>query len=186
MPPKVKVSVEEIINGAVELVRREGADTLNARALAGVLNCSTQPIFSNFRSMDEVKEAVLERAISICNDYTTREVESGVYPVYKASGMAYIRFAKEECELFKLLYMRDRKGELATKEAPLFDQMGTLVQTNTGLGFDKARLFHLEMWAYVHGIAVMFATGYLNLDWELVSQMLTDSYLGLKKQYEME
>ena len=186
MPPKVKVSVEEIINGAVELVQREGADALNARALAGVLDCSTQPIFSNFRSMDEVKEAVLERAISICNDYTTREVESGIYSVYKASGMAYIRFAKEECELFKLLFMRDRKGELVTKEAGFFDRMEAVVQKNVGLETNKARLFHLEMWAYVHGIAVMFATGYLNLEWELVSQMLTDSYLGLKKQYEME
>ncbi len=186
MPPKVKVSGEDIINAAVELVQREGADALNARSLAGVLNCSTQPIFSNFRSMDEVKESVLERAISICNEYTVHEVESGLYPVYKASGMAYIRFAKEERELFKLLYMRDRKGELVTKEAPLFDQMEVVVQGNTGLETDKARLFHLEMWAYVHGIAVMFATGYLNLDWELVSKMLTDSYLGLKKQYETE
>ena len=186
MPPKVKVSYEDIINSAVELVRRDGVDALNARALAGALDCSTQPIFSNFKSMDEVKDAVLEKAISLCKEYTTREVESGVYPVYKASGMAYIRFAKEECELFKLLFMRDRKGELFTKEAGFFDQMEAVVQKNVGLESDKARLFHLEMWAYVHGIAVMFATGYLNLDWELVSRMLTDSYLGLKKQYEME
>ena len=45
---------------------------------------------------------------------------------------------------------------------------------------------HLEMWAYVHGIATMFATGFLDLDWELVSRMLTDSYQGLRKQYGME
>ncbi len=32
-----------------------------------------------------------------------KEVESGEYPACK--GMAYIRFAKEEKELFKLLYM---------------------------------------------------------------------------------
>ncbi len=186
MPPKVKVSSEDIVNAAVELVRNQGADALNARSLAGVLNCSTQPIFSNFNSMDEVKEAVLERAIFICNEYTAREVEAGLYPMYKASGMAYIRFAKEEPELFKLLYMRDRKGELLTKEASLFDRMESIVQGNTGLESDKARLFHLEMWAFVHGIAVMFASGYLDLDWKLVSQMLTDSYLGLKKQYETE
>ena len=186
MPPKVKVTSEDIVNASVELVRKEGVNALNARGLAEFLNCSTQPIFSNFKSMEEVKEAVLERAISLCKDYTAREVENGLYPIYKASGMAYIRFAKEECELFKLLFMRDRKGELVDKEAGFFDQMEAVVQKNVGLESDKARLFHLEMWAYVHGIAVMFATGYLNLDWELVSKMLTDSYLGLKKQYEME
>ena len=186
MPPKVRISSEDIVNAAVELVRSGGADMLNARSLAKALDCSTQPIFSNFKSMDEVKDAVLERAIAVYEEYAARETESGRYPVYKASGMAYIRFAKEESELFKLLYMRDRKGELVTKEAGLFDRMAPIVQSNTGLESDKARLFHLEMWAYVHGIAVMFATGYLNLDWELVSRMLTDSYLGLKKQYETE
>ena len=35
----------------------------------------------------------------------------GKYPPYKASGIAYIQFAKEEKELFKLLFMRDRTGE---------------------------------------------------------------------------
>jgi hypothetical protein len=42
------------------------------------------------------------------------------------------------------------------------------------------------MWAYVHGIATMFATGFLDLDRELVSKILTDAFLGLKKQYGME
>ena len=55
-----------------------------------------------------------------------------------------------------------------------------------GLDSDAARLFHLEMWAFVHGIAVMFATGFLDLDWELVSKMLTDAYRGLRKQYGTE
>ena len=63
-------------------------------------------------------------------------------------------------------------------------QMEQLVQSNTGLTPTESKLFHLEMWAYVHGIATMFATGFLDIEWELVSQMLTDSYMGLCKQYE--
>ena len=100
--------------------------------------------------------------------------------------MAYIRFAKEEKELFKLLYMRDRSGELIPEGSELTDEMESIVQNNTGLSGADAKLFHLEIWAYVHGIAAMFATGFLNLDWELVSKMLTDSYQGLRKQYGME
>ena len=99
--------------------------------------------------------------------------------------MAYIRFAKEEKELFKLLYMRDRSSEVVKKDEISTD-IQTLVQTNTGLKGDEAKLFHLEMWAYVHGIATMFATGYCNIEWELVSKMLTDSYQGLRKQYKLE
>ena len=186
MPPKVKVTKEEIIQASLRLVRESGAQALNARAIATILNCSTQPLFSNFATMEELSMAVVERADVLCNEYIKREIDSGKYPAYKASGMAYIRFAQEERELFKLLYMRDRKGEVIPEDAGLTDEMETMVKDNTGLNGLEVKLFHLEMWAYVHGIATMFATGFLNLEWELVSKMITDAYQGLYKQYKME
>ena len=186
MAPKIKTTREDIIKTAVQMVKTGGAEVLGARALAGVLGCSTQPIFSNFQTMDDLRFAVVHEADRLCQEYMKREMESGEYPPYKATGMAYIRFAKEEKELFKLLYMRDRANEKIPETTEFGDEIETMVQNNTGLNSQDARLFHLEMWAYVHGIATMFATGFLDLDWELVSKMLTDSYQGLKKQYEME
>ena len=185
MPPKVKVTKEDIIRAAVEIVRREGHQALNARTVAAALNCSTQPVFSNFATMGQLRLAVAKKAEAIYEEYLQREVASGEYPAYKASGMAYIRFAKEEKELFKLLYMRNRDGEAFSVGAEVDSEMEALVQTQTGLNETEAKLFHLEVWAYVHGIATMFATGFLNLEWELVSKMLTDCYQGLRKQNGM-
>ena len=186
MPPKVKVTKEDIINAAVEIVRKEGEEAINARNIADFLNCSTQPIFSNFSSMDELRLYVVKKADKICADYIQSEIKSGKYPVYKASGMAYIRFAKEEKELFKLLYMRDRTSEMNSESSELDGKMEAIVQNNTGLRGDDSKLFHLEMWAYVHGIATMIATGFENLDFELISRMLTDAYQGMRKQYGLE
>jgi len=186
MPPKIKITRDDIIHAAVVIVRRHGAQAINARNIASELNCSTQPIFSNFASMEELRLAVVEKADELCSEYMRREVESGKFPAYKANGMAYIRFAKEERELFKLLYMRDRSGEAIPEESSSADQMEAIVHHNTGLTGADAKLFHLEMWAYVHGIAAMFATGFCDLEWELVSKMLTDAYQGLRKQYGME
>ena len=185
MPPKVKITKEDIVNAAVEIVRKSGDQAINARDIANVLGCSTQPIFSNFASMDELRLAVVEKADILCNQYMEREVASGKYPAYKANGMAYIRFAKEEKELFKLLYMRDRSDEVAKKDE-VSAQIEALVRSNTGLEGEKVKLFHLEMWTYVHGIATMFATGFFDLEWELVSKMLTDSYQGLRHQFGLE
>ncbi len=185
MPPKVKITKEEIIDAAIAIVRETGASAVNARTVATRLACSTQPVFSNFASMDALRLAAIEKAETLCRAYIDREVESGAYPPYKASGMAYIRFAKEEKELFKLLYMRDRTEETIPLGSDLTNEMESIVQNNTGLDSMGAKLFHLEMWAYVHGIAAMFATGYLDLEWALVSRMLTDAYEGLKKQYGM-
>lgn len=186
MPPKIKVTKEEIVDAVLNIVRVSGPDAINARTIAAALDCSTQPIFSNFATMEELRMAVVEKAYDHYLSYVHQDTASGQYPAYKASGMAYIRFAKEEKELFKLLYMRDRTHTTATWEDDHFNSMASFVQSYTGLSEADATLFHLEMWAYVHGIATMFATGFLDLDWALVSQMMTDAYLGLKKRYETE
>ena len=99
MPPKVKVTKEAIVDAAVQIVRKDGAAAINARAIAAMLNCSTQPVFSNFATMEALRLAVVEKADALCQGYIQREIESGNYPEYKASGMAYIRFAKEEAML---------------------------------------------------------------------------------------
>ena len=183
MPPKVKVTREDIINTAVDIVRKSGCETLNARNLAAVLNCSTQPVFSNFATMDELRFAVVDKANEICTEYINREIESGEYPAYKASGMAYIRFAKEEKELFKLLFMRDRSGETINNDDEEIKPIIKIIMNNTGLCEKSAYMMHLEMWVYVHGIATMVATSYLDWKWEDISRMLTDCYEGTRKRY---
>ncbi len=184
MPPKVKITKEDIICTAVEMVRRDGADVIRARAIAGELNCSTQPVFSNFATMEDLRCAVLAAADELYQAYISREIAAEKYPPYKAAGMAYIRFAAEEKELFKLLFMRDRSAERKQPETEGTRKIMELVQASTGFSGDKAALFHLEMWIYVHGIAAMTATDYLKLEPELISEMVTDAYQGMKKRYE--
>ena len=186
MPPKVKITKEDIVKTAMDLVRTNGEECLNARAIAKALGCSTQPIFSNFDSMDTLRLAVIHYANNLSNEYIKKEIESGLYPIYKATGMAYIRFAKQEKQLFKLLYMRDRSLEHPNAPSEFDSYIETIVQNNTGLSVKDARFFHLEIWVYVHGIASMFATGFLDLEWDLVSKMITDAYQGLRKQYGLE
>lgn len=183
MPPRVRITKEEIIRAATALVREQGADALNARTVAAALQCSTQPIFSNFATMEELRLSVVGAADALFRDYMRREQARGEFPAYKASGMAYIGFASEERELFKLLYMRDRAGEAQDVQAASAREMTALAGQTAGLAEDAAGLFHLEMWAAVHGVAAMVATGFLSLDRELVSRMLTDVYQGLKKRY---
>ena len=184
MPPKIRIRKEEIVSAAVELVRRDGAAALNVRAVAARLGCSTQPIFSNFASVEALRAAVLAAADALYHEYLQRETESGEFPPYKASGMAYIRFATEEKELFKLLFMRDRSAEPDKEDFSEIDRLCIPLRQALGLSPEQARQFHLEMWAFVHGIAVMAATDYLLLDRPSVSRMLTDCYQGLAHRYK--
>ena len=183
MPPKVKITKEDIVNAAFEIVRRDGSDAINARNIANALGCSTQPVFSNFDKMEQLKLEVVKRANAMCEEYIAEEIERGEYPDYKASGMAYIRFAAEERELFKLLFMRDRSKEDIPPNEHNLDELIVQIQQLTGLDETGARLFHLEIWMITHGIATIMATAYLPFDLDLASRMLTDTYQGLLKQF---
>ena len=185
MPPKVKITKEDIVKTTVELVKAHGTQALNARAIAAALHCSTQPVFSNFSTMEKLQEAVILDVYQHYLAFISSEVASGKYPQYKAFGMAYVRFAKEEKELFKLLFMRDRTGE-DLSPSPDFEESVQMIMKSNGVSEDAARMIHLEIWTCVHGIAVMLATSFLNFEWDMISQMLSDVYFGVRSRHVME
>lgn len=185
MPPKVKITKEDIVKTAVSLVREEGEDAVNARSISAALHCSTQPIFSNFATMGELKQAVILAAYECYLAFIAREVESEKYPKYKAFGMAYVCFAAEEKALFKLLFMRDRSGE-DLSVSPDFEESVRIIMKADGVSESKARLMHLEMWVFVHGIGTMLATSFLSFDWEMISNMMTDAYQGIRARHLLE
>ena len=185
MPPKFKFTREEIIQAALDLTRESGIAAVTARGLGAKLGSSVKPIFSLFENMEEVQNEVLKAAEKLSQARIRETMESGQYPPYKASGIAYICFAKEEKELFKLLYMRDRSRETfdeGDSVKPLIEE----IQKQTGLSEEDAYRFHLEMWVYVHGIATMIATSYLEWDLDTVSEVLTDAYVGLKYRFSQK
>ena len=185
MAPKVKISKEDIISAALEIIKSRGSEALSARDIAAKLGCSTQPIFSNFSSMEDLERQVINEAYEIYLGRLKKEAENESCPKYKSFGMAYIRFAKEEKELFKLLFMRDRTGE-AVSESSDFEESVKYIVESTNLSREKAILLHLETWAAVHGIATMLATSFLPLEWELISDILSDVYVGLKNRHTEE
>lgn len=182
MPPAVRFDRQQILDAAVALVREAGMEALNARALAQRLGCSTQPLFREFDSMEQLKNAVIGEAQRLYDAYIeTSKTQAG--PPYKAVGMAYIRFAREEGELFRLLFMRDRRGEdipAAMQDSHLDYILDTIVNA-TGLTRGQAYTFHLVMWIYVHGLASMVATHYLDFSDEDISMLLTQQFQGMKR-----
>ncbi len=182
MPPKNRFTRNEIISCALDIAEEGGLEAVTARAVASRLEASSKVIFGCFESMGELQNEVVAAAYQKYLNEQTRLCESGEYPVYKASGMAYIRFARSHPKLFKILFMEISPPDEPQKLDEL-NRFAGMVSHNVGIDVDDARMFHLEMWVYVHGIATMIATGYLNWEVETVSRMLTDAYMGLKERY---
>lgn len=185
MPPKFKFTREQIVGAALELVRKEGAQGMTARTVGQALGSSSKVIFSLFRNMEDLQKEVFKGAYIHYLSFLQQDTDSGKYPPYKAMGMAYIRFAIEERELFKFLFMREH-GSPKQFNGPDFDLSIEMLQKANNISKEQATLLHMEMWVCVHGIATMHATSFLTLEEELISRILTDTYLGLRHRHTTE
>lgn len=183
MPAKKVVTKEAILSAALEIVRYDGMEALNMRTLAKKCNCSTQPIYLSFDSAEALKSEVENLICAAFDNRIKAEIAKGEYPEYKAVGMGYIAFAREEKQFFKYLFMRNRSAE-SDWEKNSFDESTFMIMKNYGLYKDKAAKLHAEMWIFVHGISTMMASGYLDWETQTISEMLTDAYCGLMKNFK--
>lgn len=182
MPPKVKLKKENIIEASLNIVRSGGISKLNARALAKELKCSTHPIFGYYATMEELKADVIKAASKYCDEYLNERKKCRDVSPYKLSGLAYIQFAKDEKELFKLLFMSDKKDEQRWEDDHHYEI--EMIMETAGFDQDTAKKFHLQMWLFVHGIATLFITSSLDISNELIDDLMTRTYLGALKMYE--
>ncbi|GAK53810.1 putative transcriptional regulator, TetR family [Candidatus Moduliflexus flocculans] len=159
MPPQINFSKEIVLNEAFELVRQEGFQAMTARRIAQRLNCSTQPIYSAFASMKELEDAVLEKATNHIVQYLLQE-EQTPYPFLNI-GLRYLQFAREEKELFKLLYLSG-KGELIPQEVePFIAKFTQRMKQETYLqGLEEVRFtrMFMSMWIFTHGLIMLSFT----------------------------
>lgn len=184
MPPKAKFSREEIIEAGIEIVREEGFGALTARALGIKLGSSARPVFTVFRNMEEVQQAVSNAARALYREYVQRGLAE--HPAFKGVGTNYILFAMQEPKLFQLLFMteRDRIPDL-NSVLPLieesYEQILLSVQEGYGLDRDSAEKLYRHLWIYSHGIATLCATGICRFSGEEISSLMTEIFISLLK-----
>ena len=73
MPKTPVVGREQVLGGALDLLRKGGPAALTARSIAEKLACSTQPIYSAFGSMKELERALLRDDRRYYREYLARD-----------------------------------------------------------------------------------------------------------------
>ena len=189
MAPRIKTSREDIIRESIAIVREQGIDFVNARSVAARLNCSIQPIFRAFGTMEELKAATYKRAEEIYNKAMTESMENNSEGLL-ALGLAYVNFAKRETNLFRLLFMSNMFNQgIATGIAGSTagdDEVIALICETTGLGPPKAQQLYTGLWFTTHGIASLLATNSCTLSDEETKRLLKNVFEGLLHSLRME
>lgn len=177
MPPKPKVTKEQILQCALTLVRKKGVGALTAKRLATELSCSTQPIFWHYESMESLKQDIFDAALAIFGEHLRRHDPK--HSPYLTIGLNYIRFATEERELFRLLFMSDFGHTDVIDARVEMDYILGIIEESEDVRQETAQIIYRDMWLFSHGIAAMMATGTANFNEEEVQDMLSDVYRGL-------
>ena len=146
MPPRPKVSKEEIIDQAYMMIKTEGIEQLNARSLANRLGCSTQPIFKNFKNMEELKQYTKVKIDEQYDAFIKKYHDTNDELFSIAS--AYIHFASEERHLFGALFVH-----------PLIESRNMSEVLTSSWNLETIANLYRDVRFYSHGIATQIYAG---------------------------
>ena len=185
MPPKVRFQKEEIVTAALNVARKEGIDSVTAREVAKELGVSVGPIFTWYETMEQLKTDVFIQAKRMYREYIERGL-AGPVP-FLGVGQQYLRFAREEPELYRLLFLR-RPDSVSggAMEALKFSQ--DLARESL------MRIYHMEawmadcyfrdLWLVVFSFATLIVTDDCPYSDEEMSDVLTEVSLSVCKAYK--
>ena len=180
MPPKAKVTREMILDAAFDLVRAQGQEALNVRALAKALRCSTQPILYNFATMEALKDAVYEKADAFHTAYILPQSEEGPDALLRL-GLNYVRFGHEEPHLFRFLFESNRFGGMdlpALLRGPSVGELVAILARGLGCGAEEAEKVFLTFFAVAHGLGSLLANNAMAYDETQCEEMLETVFYG--------
>ena len=182
MAPKNKFTKEEMVAAALRVVRAKGFDGLTAKTMAEELGTSTQPIFTGFGSMDGVRQEVYATAVRVYDGYANAGLREKI-PFFGV-GMQYIRFAREEPELYRLLFLtRTQDKERSAMSAMQHLQVlvrPTLMEVYR-ITAEEADLYFRDLWLVVHSLATLIVTGDCPYSDQEIGRILTGVSVSICK-----
>ena len=179
MAPRNKFSRDEMIEKAVQVVRKQGIGALTAKSLANELGVSTQPVFTCFHTIEEVRREVVNAAKILYDDYVKEGLCNDI--PFLGFGMHYIRFAKEEPELYRLLFLSTDQGEGNSA----FEEMNASLELVTDsmeetyhIDAKTAERYFRDMWLVAHSLATLIVTGSCPYTDQEIGRILTGFSIG--------
>ncbi len=174
MPPKQRITREMILERSFAMFCQEGMGAVNARSVAKALNCSTQPIFSYFSGMDDLKNALDQKAHDVFEQTVGEETKD--CPALEGKCNAYVRFATEQPRLFAHMFLREDNGVQSFGNELVREPMIAAEAGEQGLDNEKAKRICEDVLLYAHGLAAMQATGRTNFAKDQVAQRIHEMH----------
>ena len=133
--------------------------------------------------MNDLRQEIIKKASLKCQEYLTTEIPTENKA--KAVGINYLRFAIEQPQLFRLLFMTDNQTRANIYETDIAMSNKIIISTIQELykiPYEMARQLTVNMWLLTHGIATIIVCGTAQFSMEQISKIMTNTFDGLLKE----
>jgi AcrR family transcriptional regulator len=146
--PRNSLNSDRILDAAITLLDRDGAEAFTMRALAEQLGVGTMAVYSHFRGTDEISDAVAQRLLDTMELPPTGSGDP-VGELRQVCGQVYRLFTEHPSAL-QLLTIRPLRGDDAIA---VIDRMLALL-CRAGLSRADAARAHVALMQYTVGCAL--------------------------------
>ncbi len=185
MPPKVKFQKEEIIRAAFEVAKRKGIEAVTAREVAAELKVSPRPIFTYYETMEQLRSDVYDLAKQNYREYVERGLSSPI--PFLGVGQQYICFAKEEPEIYKLLFLTKPNGAVggAMEVLKLSQELvRESIMRIYNMDAHSADSYFRDLWLMSFSFATLIVTDDCPYSDEEMSAVFSEVSLAICKAYK--
>ncbi|MBO0477426.1 TetR/AcrR family transcriptional regulator [Vagococcus sp. DIV0080] len=181
MARRKTITREHILNAAHEVVSTEGFSGFTARNIASKMKSSTQPIYLEFKNMDELREAFFEEVETYLRDDIFSKSISGD-PIIDLT-LNYVDFAKKEKMLFRALFVEDHAdGKLLNEFGfQMFLAKAKGIEEYEGMSDEAIHTAFLANWITATGLASLATSERMNATNEEMIQIVKLVNKSLKR-----
>jgi AcrR family transcriptional regulator len=176
MPKPAIIPREKIIDTAYKLTKEQGIEATTVTAVAERLGCSIRPVFYHLGCMENLRKEICNLAMQEYSKVLHSQI-AGVTSV-KAIGLNYIRFARENPHLFKLLFLNDTQRDVSIIYSSLDANkpfVVRLLKESYGITDDKhAEDVYIKLGIFCNGIATMIISNIAIFTDEEVNRLITE------------
>lgn len=165
MAGKSIITKEELLKAAINMVEKNGIESINARSLAKAAGVSTKPIYRIYTSLDDLKEDVNELIKKEYDEFIIKRVDSKNALI--TVSVAYIEFAQMHKNYFRSMFLSNNLKWKNVNDVlnEKWNQSTIINLVNKhSLSFEEAKNLFMNVWLYANGLATLIASNELTID----------------------
>ena len=181
---------EEFLKIAFDFIAKEDVDKLTLKILSDATGTTKTAIYKHFKSKDALMEQMIREGFDMFDERVSPLLLDQTKPLldrFYLSGKAYVAFARENPNLFRLLFgkkyahVRDELMSIKDADCSGFGALKLAIEEGHESGILKKESSYKQtivIWSGLHGLSSLIIDGFMDVE-ELHEELYEDMFATL-------